>query len=58
MMGYASYLVYQAGGGAVPLTLYGVQLAMNLAWTPLFFKEHKLTFALADIACMHATIAA
>lgn len=49
MMGVASWLVWQNGGGAVPLSLYVVQLALNLAWTPLFFKEHQLTYALADI---------
>jgi len=49
MMGVASWLVWQNGGGAVPLSLYTVQLALNLAWTPLFFKEHQLTYTLADI---------
>ena len=49
MMGVASWLVWQNAGGAVPLSLYAVQLALNLAWTPLFFKEHQLTYALADI---------
>ena len=49
MMGYASWLVYKNGGDAVPLTLYGIQLFMNLIWTPLFFKKHNLTLALADI---------
>ena len=52
MMGYASWLVYQKGGDAVPLTLYGIQLFMNLIWTPLFFKQHNLTYALADITGM------
>ena len=48
-MGYSSYLVWKSGGGAVPLTLYGIQLALNLAWSPLFFKQHEIGFALADI---------
>jgi tryptophan-rich sensory protein len=33
---------------AVPLTLYSAQLALNLAWTPLFFKQHALDVALVD----------
>ena len=33
----------------MPLTLYGIQLALNLAWSPLFFKQHEIGFALADI---------
>ena len=56
-MGYSSYLVWKSGGGAVPLTLYGIQLALNLAWSPLFFKQHEIGFALADItgaACLPA----
>ena len=48
-MGYASYLVWREGGGSLPLTLYGIQLVMNLAWSPLFFKKHEIGFALLDI---------
>lgn len=54
MMGVASWMVWQKAGGAVPLSLYAVQLALNLAWTPLFFKKHQLTYALADITGKHA----
>jgi tryptophan-rich sensory protein len=32
----------------VPLTLYAAQLALNLAWTPLFFKQHALDVSLVD----------
>eukprot|EP00775_Hariotina_reticulata_P007765 gene7765-7964_t len=49
-MGVASWVVIRSGKGgkALPLTLYFTQLALNLAWTPLFFKAHKLDAALAD----------
>lgn len=49
MMGMASWLVWQKGSGTLALSLYAVQLALNLAWTPLFFTKHQLTYALADI---------
>jgi benzodiazapine receptor len=49
-MGVASWFVLQQKGGkrGLPLALYGAQLALNLAWTPLFFKQHALDLALAD----------
>lgn len=49
-MGLASWVVMRTGKGGkfVPLSLYVAQLALNLAWTPLFFKSHALDAALAD----------
>ncbi len=41
--------MWRKGGGFTPLTLYAVQLALNLAWSPIFFKKHELGFALADV---------
>lgn len=49
LMGVSSWMAWKNGAGWVPLTLYGVQLALNFAWTPLFFAKKDLGLALADI---------
>lgn len=46
LQGVAAHRVWAAGGG---LGLYIVQLALNLAWQPLFFKAHDLRAASIDI---------
>ncbi|XP_053619399.1 translocator protein-like isoform X2 [Plodia interpunctella] len=50
-MGYASYLVLEECAdtpekAVLPLSLYGGQLLLNWAWTPIFFglKDFKLAF--------------
>jgi benzodiazapine receptor len=57
-MGVASHRVWKAGGGPVPLTLYAVQLALNLAWSPIFFKAHNLKAASVDITALLGVLGA
>lgn len=62
-MGYASFRVYDALGGfndksLIPLGLYGTQLALNWAWTPLFFGKHKLKWSLIEILALDVAVAA
>lgn len=60
MMAVAAWLVWRRGGFAAqrgPLTLFLVQLALNAAWTPLFFGWHKPGLAFAEILLLWLAIA-
>ncbi|XP_052900384.1 translocator protein [Anopheles moucheti] len=62
-MGYASFLVWKTGGGfsgpaRIPLMLYATQLALNWAWTPIFFVKHDLKWSLVEILALTGTVAA
>jgi tryptophan-rich sensory protein len=61
LMAVAAWLVWQRGGWAAqgrPLTLYAVQLALNLAWTPTFFAAEAIGPALAVIIALDVAVAA
>jgi tryptophan-rich sensory protein len=54
-MGIAAWLVWRRLGwrrGAVPLSLFAVQLALNAAWMPLFAGLRSPGLALLDIAAL------
>lgn len=52
MMGVAFWRILRAGGDRNAVTLYAVQLALNIAWSVLFFHGKSLTWALADIVAL------
>jgi tryptophan-rich sensory protein len=60
-MAVAAWLVWRqkglAGTGG-PLTLFGVQLALNTLWSCLFFGLNSPGLAFAEILLLWATIAA
>ena len=61
MMAVAAWLVWKRGGIAAqrgPLGLFLVQLALNAAWTPLFFGLHWPGVAFAEIVLLWLAIAA
>merc|ERR1719458_935025 len=51
-MGYASYLVMRDGGSMLSLSLYSSQLALNWAWTPIFFGSHNVKAAFFEICLL------
>jgi translocator protein len=61
LMGMAAWLVWRRGGWraqCLPLALFLVQLALNAAWTPLFFGLHSPALAFADIGMLWLAIVA
>jgi translocator protein len=60
-MALAAWLVWRRGGFAAqrrPLVIFLVQLALNAAWTPLFFGLHWPGAAFAEIILLWLAIAA
>jgi tryptophan-rich sensory protein len=61
MMAVAAWLVWRQGGWSAqlkPLLLFLAQLALNAAWTPLFFGLHQPGVAFAEIVLLWLAIAA
>ena len=61
LMAVAAWLVWRRGGWAAqrrPLLLFLLQLALNAAWTPLFFGLHQPGLAFAEIVLLWLAIAA
>lgn len=60
-MGIAAWLVWRRGGWRRQrraLSLFVVQLALNAAWTPIFFGWHAMGIAFVEIVVLWIAIAA
>lgn len=57
LMAVAAWLVWKQVGWKKPLWLYFIQLALNAAWTPIFFGAHQLGWALVAIILLWTAIA-
>jgi benzodiazapine receptor len=56
MIGFAGWLLWRTGGWSPALTAWVVQLALNAAWTPLFFAADLLGWALAEIVVLMVAV--
>jgi len=51
-MAFAAWRVYLVAGLSAGIVLWGIQLIVNSARTPLFFGMHRIDLALADVALL------
>lgn len=56
LMAVAAWLVWKRVRFGSPMTLYFVQLVLNAAWTPVFFKAHALGGGLVVIVALWLAI--
>ena len=61
MMAIAAWVVWKPAGfkaAAAPLTLFAIQLALNIAWSWIFFGMHQPGWAFAEIVILWLAIVA
>ena len=61
LMGIAAWLVWKPEGfkhAAVTMTLFGVQLALNVSWSWIFFGMHQPGWAFVEIVILWLAIVA
>jgi tryptophan-rich sensory protein len=54
LIGISGWLIASRPGGGTPLRLWAAQLALNAAWTPIFFGLRKPGAALVDMTALLA----
>lgn len=58
MMGFSAWLVWREPGHRRALVLFGVQLAVNVLWSWLFFAWHQGAMAFVDVVLLECLILA
>lgn len=58
MMAVAGWLVWKRAGWGTALTCFAVQLALNLAWSFIFFGAHQTGLAFLEIVLLWLAIVA
>ncbi len=62
LMGIAAWRVWRRGrdspGVHLAVVLFGIQLALNAAWSPIFFGAHAITLALVVLLLLSAAVLA
>ena len=61
MMAVAAWLVWRRqglAGAGLPLGLFAAQLALNAAWSPVFFRLHAVGWGFAVIVALWVTVLA
>lgn len=58
LIGIAGWRVWQAARNSVSMGLWWAQMALNFAWSPVFFTLHNVASALAIIIALLAVIVA
>jgi tryptophan-rich sensory protein len=59
LMGISAWMVWRITGfvrGRIPLTMFGLQLALNLAWSFIFFGAQLIGLALVEIVILWVAI--
>lgn len=52
ILGTSLWTVYRSGGNRTYYILFAVQMALNVAWVPLFFGAGMMEVAMVDLALM------
>ena len=58
LIGIAGWLVWQRDRSSAAMKIWWLQLALNFAWSPVFFTAQQIGLALVVVAAMLASILA